>query len=217
MTTLVEQGINKKVYCPISGSSKLQSWSNSNMDEFNSIKTWVSEFLCAPHPYLGRSGDVCPFTREAIDKDSIFFTLEKSTRLEKENEIKKITSQIKQFKELKVNNSESYKVIINAYPYLDKDEYLKIEAIQNELKPIFVEESLMIGQFYPGCKERGLWSDKFFPLDSPIAFLAVRNMAITDIVFLRSNELFLQKYLQVFNKRGEVFLKKIMDKNESNN
>lgn len=197
--------------------SELLSWKNSNAEELDGIKSWITEFLCNPHPSLGRTGNVCPFTREAINKDTIYFSLEKSFYLDQENEIKKITNQIRLFKELKTNNYEEYKVIINAYPYIDKSEYNKIELIQNELKPIFVKESLMIGQFYPGCTEKGLWNDNFFPLDSPLSFLAIRNMAITDIAFLMSNDSFLEKYLQVFEKKGEDFLKKFMEhKNRCN-
>ncbi|MGZ6416701.1 MAG: DUF6875 domain-containing protein [Bacteroidia bacterium] len=189
----------------------LLSWKNSTAEELNSIKKWITEFLCRPHPSLGRSGDVCPLTKEAINKDSIFFTIEKSWHLDKESEIKKIASQIKLFKGIKTANAETYKVIINAYPYIDKAEYCKIESIQNELKPMFVAESLMIGQFYPGCQEKGLWNDNFFPLDSPIALLAIRNMAITDIAFLMSNDVFVTKYLEVFGEKGENFLKKFIE------
>ena len=195
--------------------SGLLSWKNSNEEELNGIKNWIDEFLCSPHPSLGRIGNVCPFTREAIDKDSIYFSIEKSVCLNQEHEIKKITSQIGLFKQLIINNHEEYKVIINAYPYIRKSEYIKIELIQNELKPLFVEESLMIGQFYPGCKEKGLWNDNFFPLDSPISLLAIRNMAITDVAFLMSNDCFLEKYLQVFGKKGEDFLLKYMARKES--
>lgn len=194
--------------------SQLQSWENSNQEELNSIKNWIDEFLCSPHPSLGRAGNVCPFTKEAINKDTIYFSLEKSFYLDKEIEIKKISSQVKLFKALKVNSHEDYKVIIKAYPYLDKSEYIKIELIQNELKPLFVEENLMIGQFYPGCKEKGLWNDSFFPLDSPISLLAIRNMAITDIAFLISTNSFLEKYLQVFGKKGEEFLIKYMERKQ---
>lgn len=193
---------------------ELLSWKNSNQEELKITKNWINEFLCSPHPALGRTGDVCPFTKEAIDKDSIYFSLEKSSYLNQEDEINKITSQIRLFKQLKINN-ENYKVVINAYPYLDKSEYNKIELIQNKLKPVFVKESLMIGQFYPGCKEKGLWNDDFFPLDSPVSLLAIRNMAITDIAFLMSDDSYIEKYLQVFEKKGEDFLTKFVERKRS--
>jgi len=194
--------------------SELRSWENSNQEELIGIKNWINEFLCSPHPSLGREGNVCPFTREAINKDTIYFSLEKAFSLDRDKETKKIASQIRLFKALKVNNHDEYKVIINAYPYLDKSEYIKIELIQNELKPLFVEENLMIGQFYPGCREKGLWNDHFFPLDSPISLLAIRNMAITDIAFLMSTSSFLDKYLELFGKKGEDFLIRYMERKE---
>jgi len=190
----------------------LLSWKNSSAEELNGIKKWITEFLCSPHPLLGRSGDVCPLTKEAINKDSIFFALDKSLHLDKKSEMKKITSQIRLFKELKAANAETYKVIINVYPHIEKTEYYKIETLQNALKPLFVENGLMIGQFYPGCKEKGLWNDNFFPLDSPIALLAIRNMAITDIAFLMSNDTFVKKYLDVFGETGDIFLKKLIER-----
>jgi len=204
--------LNTTQSIPIGPSSvPLLSWKNSSAEELNGIKKWITDFLCNPHPSLGRSGDVCPHTKEAINKDSIFFTVENSFHLDKESEMKRIANQIELFKELKTANAESYKVIINVYPYINSAEYFKIESIQNELKPIFVESSLMIGQFYPGCKEKGLWNDNFFPLDSPIALLAIRNMAITDIAFLMSNNTFVKKYLDVFGEKGEKFLNKIIE------
>ncbi len=204
--------LNTSKSIPIAPSSvPLLSWKNSSAEELTDIKKWITEFLCNPHPSLGRSGDVCPLTKEAINKDSIFFTIENSFHLDKESEMKKIAGQIELFKDLKTANAETYKVIINVYPYLNSEEYFKIESIQNELKPLFVEESLMIGQFYPGCKEKGLWNDNFYPLDSPIALLAIRNMAITDIAFLMSNNTFVKKYLDVFGEKGEKFLKKIIE------
>jgi hypothetical protein len=204
--------LNTSKSSPMAHSSiPLLSWKNSDAEELIGIKKWITEFLCSPHPSLGRSGDVCPLTKEAISKDSIFFTIERSFHLDKESEIKKIVSQIQLFKDLKTANAESYKVIINVYPHITNTEYFKVESIQNELKPIFVEDRLMIGQFYPGCKEKGLWNDNFFPLDSPVALLAIRNMAITDIAFLMQNTVFVKKYLEIFGEKGEQFLKKFIE------
>lgn len=185
---------------------ELFSWKDSqDITELYVVKNWIIDFLCAPHPNLGRSGDVCPFTREAIQKDSIFFTVETSNELDINIEEERLTNQISIFKKIKNLNTEKYNVIINIYPNISTADYNKIGQIQEYLKPQFVQQNLMIGQFYPGCKEKGLWNDRFFPLDSPQAFIAVREMAITDIAFLMSNEAFLNQYLQVFGHQGEAF------------
>ena len=40
---------------------------------FAQIVDWIRTFLCAPHPDLGRDGDVCPFARSALTRNSIEF------------------------------------------------------------------------------------------------------------------------------------------------
>jgi hypothetical protein len=190
--------------------AELLSWANSHSDSLSSIKNWVTDFLCKPNPLLGRSGAVCPFASEAIRRDSIFFTIDEANILNFDREMEKLIAQIQQFKELKVNNADDYKVIMNAYPYVVPQEYEKIELLQKRLKPLFVEESLMIGQFYPGCREKALWNNQFFPLDSPICLLVIRHMAITDIAFLTSEPAFLNKYMNVFGEKGEIYYNKFL-------
>jgi len=59
----------------------------------------------------------------------------------------------------------------------------------------------MVGQFYEGCAESGLWNDSFQPLQSPIPLLAIRNMVPSDFLFLhgkRGNEGMLISYLNRF-------------------
>src|SRR5687767_10713980 len=36
---------------------------------------WAMDFLCNPHPELGRKGAVCPFTKPSIDKELFWLSL----------------------------------------------------------------------------------------------------------------------------------------------
>jgi hypothetical protein len=59
----------------------------------------------------------------------------------------------------------------------------------------------MVGQFYEGCPESGLWNDAFHPLQSPVPLLAIRNMVPSDFPFLhgkRGNSDMLIAYLNRF-------------------
>ncbi len=40
------------------------------------IHAWVREYLCRPHPELGRSGAMCPFVPEALQKGPLFGTMQ---------------------------------------------------------------------------------------------------------------------------------------------
>jgi hypothetical protein len=70
--------------------------------------------------------------------------------------------------------------------------------VQQELKPDFVHEGLMVGQFYPGCREPGLWNRDFRPLESPIPLIAIRYMVSNDFPFLSSNASWIEVYLRRF-------------------
>jgi uncharacterized protein DUF6875 len=83
-----------------------------------------------------------------------------------------------------------------AFP--DVVDYTLIDALQQELKPDFVREGLMVGQFYPGCREPGLWNRNFRPLESPVPLIAVRYMVSNDFPFLSSNPAWIETYLRRF-------------------
>ena len=59
-----------------------------------------------------------------------------------------------------------------------------IDRVQTELKSLFVESFLMLGEFHPLNNSEGLRNPNFRPLRSPIPLLVIRHMMPTDIVFL---------------------------------
>ncbi|EEA04230.1 conserved hypothetical protein [Burkholderia sp. H160] len=81
-----------------------------------------------------------------------------------------------------------------------------IEFVQKQLKPMFVERHLMIGQFFPDCAEPGLHNRAFRPLQTPVPLLAIRHMVLSDIAFLYGNERYMTAYLENFEERGTVAL-----------
>ena len=76
------------------------------------------------------------------------------------------------------------KAVLAVFP--DVTEYDDLEAVQRNQKTKFVEQGLMLGQFYPGCTVAGLHNPEFPALDSPLPLLAMRQMAPTDFAFLNA-------------------------------
>jgi hypothetical protein len=95
------------------------------------------------------------------------------------------------------------KTILIIYPGIpDELAAFNLEPLQKQLKPQFVNRGIMVGQFYAGCPESGLWNDSFLALESPMPLLAIRNMVPSDFPFLhgrRGNRAMLLAYL---NKLG---------------
>ena len=70
----------------------------------------------------------------------------------------------------------------------DADAPAFIDAVQARLKPQFVADGLMLGQFHALNNEPGLHNQEFRPLRSPIPLLAIRFMVDSDLPFLTESQ-----------------------------
>jgi len=164
---------------------------------FSLVINWMERFLAAPHADLGRGGDVCPFIRRALSKDTIEFfrnTSEDETSFEEE-----IKRHLVDFTNGDRSDILRARIIL---PTGLKNADLVVDTVQRRLKSLFVEKHLMIGQFFESCNEPGLWNDSFRPLQTPVPLLAIRSMTPTDVAFLHYDPDFLESYLDKFGDRG---------------
>lgn len=161
------------------------------------LTTWIREFICKPNEDIGRSGLVCPFVKLAIDvSQSIFFSMEEiqsGAVLET-----RILTFLDIFQNLKIAESgfERFKCIVIVLPGVSDRE---MDVIHQNLKPLFVDHLLMLGQFYPNCNEPGLHNADFRPLRSPVPLFVIRHMQITDLPFLFQDERFLKNFCRKFS------------------
>jgi hypothetical protein len=75
-----------------------------------------------------------------------------------------------------------------------------IDKVQASLKPEFVANGLMIGQFHSDCSEPAIWNRHFHPLRSPVPLLAIRYMVATDFPFLNQSCTWTGHYLRRFGR-----------------
>ncbi len=162
------------------------------------IAHWAEQFLCAPHPAVGRSGDVCPFTRAAIMKNTFEF-VRSNARVET-GFVEELLGHLGNF-ERNGGMGDLYRCRL-IVPLRLAEPTRVVAAVQQRLKPAFVARRLMIGQFYPGCDERGLWNPEFRPLQCPVPLIAIRNMVPTDVAFLYDDAGYMATYRDWFAERG---------------
>jgi hypothetical protein len=167
------------------------------------IVDWIDRFLCAPHPALGRSGNVCPYARTAMIKRTIEFYRNSS------RSVSGLAGDMEQHMEefLQSERSDDIYYCRIIVPDLLGDASRAIESVQRQLKPMFVECHLMIGQFFPDCAEPGLRNSTFRPLQTPVPLLAIRHMVLSDIAFLYGNERYVAAYLENFEDRGVIAIR----------
>lgn len=162
------------------------------------LRRWMVDYLCRSHPDLGRPGAVCPYTNRAITIRSLWAAFITGREIDR-SRIGEIAADLYDlFPTLppRTEPDSRLKAVLAVFP--DLTEYTDIEAVQHDQKTRFVEQGLMLGQFYPGCTVPGLHNPSFPALDAPLPMLAVRYMAPTDFPFLNSRHEWMNYYLQTF-------------------
>jgi hypothetical protein len=151
---------------------------------------WCEHFLGRPSKLVGRSGNVCPFVPESMMRGSLKFAV-----IEFENRgtaiIPEIEAIVPVFRdrfladEKAAGKMDIFGSWVLIFPDVATEEAVEvIDAPQRRMKPSFVKEGLMLGEFHPISLSPGLRNPAFRPLRSPIPLLVIRHMVESDIDFL---------------------------------
>ncbi|MCW4352653.1 hypothetical protein ONR57_04995 [Hoyosella sp. YIM 151337] len=162
------------------------------------LLTWATSFLTYPHADLGRGGPVCPYTAPSLNRRLMWAAVVRGSDLTVDQVGRYADDLIELFRALdpRDESQEIYRSAMVIFP--DLTDYSFIDTVQAERKPVVVPEGLMIGQFYPGCSEAGLWNAEFRPLDCPYPLIALRHMVSSDFAFLAARREWLTAYFKRF-------------------
>ncbi|HEX6967969.1 MAG TPA: hypothetical protein VF174_04010 [Micromonosporaceae bacterium] len=173
------------------------------VDELRSVFVWAREYLCRPHPDLGRKGPVCPFVQGALDRQTFYLGVLRGTEFQPGDLDERLMTYRNWFRELTPTDGPAaqFKTILLTLPDVPPDAVREVvDATQQRLKPQYVAEGLMIGEFHSGPPDKGgLWNPDFRPLHSPVPLLAIRHMVPSDFPFLADDPTFLTAYLRLFS------------------
>ncbi|MGW4330981.1 DUF6875 domain-containing protein [Nocardia sp. NPDC004573] len=160
---------------------------------------WVRGYLVLPHEDLGRDGPVCPYVKPAVSHHCLWSAfVTGDVELTVERMISVVDDALDLFAGLArpAVAAAPQAALLVVFP--DLTEYARVDAVHSVRKDRAVAESLMLGQFYPGCLQPGLWNRNFRPLDAPLPMLVVRNMMPSDYPFLVGKSEWLFAYLSRF-------------------
>jgi hypothetical protein len=176
-----------------------------NLEPLNTVVDWARDYLCRPHPELGRTGAVCPFTQPALRRNLFMLTVIRGSELHADDVQETVRLYRDWFLEMPPHDARQaqYKTINILFPDLPESAWKTvIEAVQERLKAEYVPHGIMIGEFHPGPPDKAaLWNEDFRPLRCPLPMLAIRHMVPTDFVFLRDRQDFMSAYLRLHGAR----------------
>lgn len=171
-------------------------------DAIRKVTTWIDEYLCKPHPELGRMGPVCPFVPTALEKNTFYMRVFEDTDFDEETICRILLREKERFLELQPQSGPDaqFKTILILFPHVPLEEANHLmDMAQNTLKHQFVPDGLMVGEFHPGPPQKaGLWNQDFRPLGCPVPLIAIRHMVPTDVLFLKDEHSLISAYLNRF-------------------
>jgi heptaprenyl diphosphate synthase len=175
----------------------------SNVTIATELLDWCRNYLMAENEEIKRplgNQVVCPFVRGSIDTDSLRMAFHPEVNGHDEPTIEAVvTSYIPIFKRLPPYDKRELlrKALLIVFPSIEERNVGVLDHVYANLKHKFVDEGLMIGQFHQRCDERGIYNPRFKVSRSPYPFIAVRHMAIHDILFLGSDP----DWFRIYNLR----------------
>ena len=175
------------------------------------VLAWARDYLCRPHPDLGRKGPVCPFAQGSLDRGTFFLAVHRGPHATPESLAGALLVYRDWFRVLRPVDGPGaqFKTILLIFPDLDGAEaQAVVDETQARLKPQYVAEGLMLGEFHSGPPQKGgLWNPDFRPLHSPVPLLAIRHMVVTDLPFLIDDTAALGSYLERFGSTAPPALR----------
>ncbi|MGK5730365.1 DUF6875 domain-containing protein [Streptomyces sp. URMC 124] len=152
-------------------------------DVLGPVDDWVRGRIARPHPDLGRRGAVCPFVPLAQRLGLIRYALAEPP-VHDEAGLAAAAAALKAHwlaMEPRRGPHTIDKTIVLVLPGVAAGTVVRVHE---RLKPEFVAEGMMLGEFFPGHPGPGLHNRGFRPLHSDTPLLVARSMVGNDLPFL---------------------------------
>lgn len=165
---------------------------------------WVEGYLMDTHADLGRSGAVCPFTRQAARLDTARLAICEAGPADEETAFKLIRGSFSALDAIPAKPSMAhFRTVIIGFPGCASPEGVAmLKRVQDRHKFYALARNRMIGLMYAGSDAPGLWNPEFRPLRAPLPVLAIRHMVEHDAPFAARHPLLLLPYLARFPLAG---------------
>lgn len=165
---------------------------------------WVENYLMREHPELGRTGAVCPFTRQAARIDTARLGICTAGADEEERAFALIRGSFGALDAIPCKPGLAhFRAVIIGFPgSTDERGIAMLQRVQNRHKFYSLARGRMIGLMHEASEAPGLWNPDFRPLRAPLPVLAIRHMVEHDAPFTARHPLLLVPYLARFRLAG---------------
>lgn len=165
---------------------------------------WVENYLMATHPDLGRTGAVCPFTKQAAKIDTVRLGISRAAAQDEEKAFALIRDGFAELEKIPCKPAmRHFRTVIVGFPGCNSaDGIAMLKRVQRRLRFHSLIRGKMIGMMHAASEDPGLWNPDFRPLRAPLPVLAIRHMVEQDAPFAAKHPPLMVFYLLRFPIAG---------------
>jgi|SRR5579872_3671154 len=184
-------------------------FSNSDVIVATAVLQWAKDYLCTPNSKMHRTPGgspeaVCPFVKPSLENNSFYVDVRRDINGRNPEPI--IDAMTKYRAMLRTvppfhASEQQYKAIIAVFPEVPADAAPILDLVHSQIKTTYVRDGMMVTQCYPGCDLRSVRNPELRVYDSPYPLMALRMMAIHDILFVGDDEEWFSAYYLRFGTK----------------
>lgn len=167
-----------------------------------SVDLWLTDYIAASHPEIGRTGPICPFVSPSRKNRTMEIRLRlvgHAPSLELVEEIARGSLREYELTTWRGRNPMLQAMVV-VFPDLRSEDTGLLDQAQAHVKDDFVTQGLMVGQFHENCDVTAARNPHFAVSRAPVPVLAIRSIALHDIFFLSERPHWFRKYREKFGK-----------------
>ncbi len=184
-------------------------FSNADVPIAYQVLAWVQDFLVDPHPMMKRlassTGEsICPFAKAVLDERALYMTFHHEVNGKSAEAIESIVLGYREpFKKTTPFHERDRlkKALLIIFPEIPPDETDVLDVVHSSIKSQCVRDGLMVAQFHARCNGRSVHNPALKVYVSPFPLIAMRHMALHDILFLQDDEAWFNAFDLRFGSR----------------
>jgi len=184
-------------------------FSNADIPVAFETLAWVQSFLVEPHAMMKRSAKstgepVCPFAKAVLDESALYMAFHHEVNGKSADLIESIVLGYREpFKKSTPfhETDRLKKALLIVFPEIPSRETGVLDIVHGNIKTACVRDGLMVAQCHARCDLRSVHNPGFKVYQSPHPLIAMRHMALHDILFLPDDEAWFSAYDLRFGAR----------------
>ena len=186
--------------------SRTETLAPSGLDALHAVADWIKTFVAKPNRDLGRSGSVCPFVHGALERRTLWLAPEQIA----DRTLPDVVALIESYKRLLLSaqpvdgDDADYKSIVVVFTDLaaDRADDLLGDVLEQLGVPSYLEQGLVLGEFYEGNEGTAIYHASFRPFTSPVPFLLMRLAVNSDWKFFLDDDEWLDRWAGRYEASG---------------